>query len=159
MVHNGIEYGMMASPAEGLNILNNADAGTANTRGDGETAPMEQRQFYQFDIDTTAVTEVWRRGSVAESWLPDLTAAAPVNSPDLDQYAGRVSDFSEGRWASIASIEEGVPAPVLTTAPYSRFGSRGLDDFADKASSAMRTGFGGHEEKPTAAANHHEPRS
>jgi 6-phosphogluconate dehydrogenase len=150
MVHNGIEYGMMASLAEGLNILRNADAGTASSsaRGDAETAPMEQPQFYQFDIDTTAVTEVWRRGSVIESWLLDLTAAALVTSPDLEEYAGRVSDSGEGRWTSIAGIEEGVPAPVLTTALYSRFGSRGLDDFADKALSAMRKGFGGHDEKP-----------
>jgi 6-phosphogluconate dehydrogenase len=149
MVHNGIEYGMMASLAEGLNILRNADAGTTSTtaHGDAETAPMEQPQFYQFDIDTTAVTEVWRRGSVIESWLLDLTAAALVHSPDLDEYAGRVSDSGEGRWTSVAAIEEGVPAPVLTTALYSRFGSRGLDDFADKALSAMRKGFGGHEEK------------
>jgi 6-phosphogluconate dehydrogenase len=149
MVHNGIEYGMMASLAEGLNILRNADAGTTSTtaHGDAETAPMEQPQFYQFDIDTTAVTEVWRRGSVIESWLLDLTAAALVHSPDLDEYAGKVSDSGEGRWTSIAAIEEGVPAPVLTTALYSRFASRGLDDFADKALSAMRKGFGGHDEK------------
>jgi 6-phosphogluconate dehydrogenase len=156
MVHNGIEYGMMASLAEGLNILRNADAGTASTHGDAETAPMEQPQFYQFDIDTTAVTEVWRRGSVIESWLLDLTAAALVKSPDLEEYAGRVSDSGEGRWTSIAAIDEGVPAPVLTTALYSRFASRGLDDFADKALSAMRMGFGGHEEKQTAAIPQHE---
>lgn len=149
MVHNGIEYGMMAALAEGLNILRNADAGTdsSTAHGDAETAPMEQPQFYQFDIDTTAVAEVWRRGSVIESWLLDLTAAALVHSPDLDEYTGRVSDSGEGRWTSIAAIEEGVPAPVLTTALYSRFGSRGLDDFADKALSAMRKGFGGHDEK------------
>jgi 6-phosphogluconate dehydrogenase len=149
MVHNGIEYGMMASLAEGLNILRNANAGTTTTTssGDAETAPMEQPQFYQFDIDTTAVTEVWRRGSVIESWLLDLTAAALLHSPDLDEYTGRVSDSGEGRWTSVAAIEEGVPAPVLTTALYSRFGSRGLDNFADKALSAMRKGFGGHDEK------------
>jgi len=150
MVHNGIEYGMMASLAEGLNILRNADAGSRSStaRGDAETAPMEQPQYYQFDIDTTAVAEVWRRGSVIESWLLDLTAAALVQSPDLHEYAGRVSDSGEGRWTSIAAIEEGVPAPVLTAALYSRFSSRGLDDFADKALSAMRKGFGGHDEKP-----------
>jgi 6-phosphogluconate dehydrogenase len=150
MVHNGIEYGMMASLAEGLNILHNANIGATSTtaRGDAETAPMEQPQFYQFDIDTTAVTEVWRRGSVIESWLLDLTAAALLHSPTLDEYAGRVSDSGEGRWTSIAAIEEGVPAPVLTTALYSRLASRGLDDFADKALSAMRKGFGGHDEKP-----------
>ena len=146
MVHNGIEYGMMASLAEGLNVLRNANAGTANSTADAETTPMEQPQFYQFDIDTTAVTEVWRRGSVIESWLLDLTAAALYNSPDLAEYAGKVSDSGEGRWTSIAAIEEGVPTPVLTTALYSRFASRGLDDFADKALSAMRKGFGGHDE-------------
>ncbi len=150
MVHNGIEYGMMAALAEGLNILRNADAGTASatTHGDAETAPMEQPQFYQFDIDTTAVAEVWRRGSVIESWLLDLTAAALLRSPDPDKYAGSVSGSGEGRGTSIAAIEEGVPAPVLSTALYTRFDSRGLDDFADKALSAMRQGFGGHKEKP-----------
>jgi 6-phosphogluconate dehydrogenase len=108
---------------------------------------MEQPEFYQFDIDTTAVAEVWRRGSVIESWLLDLTATALVASPDLAEFTGRVSDSGEGRWTSIAAIEEGVPAPMLTTALYSRFSSRGLDDFADKALSAMRKGFGGHDEK------------
>ncbi len=147
MVHNGIEYGMMASLAEGLNILRNAGAGKRAAEADAETAPMEQPEFYQFDIDTTAVAEVWRRGSVIESWLLDLTAAALFGSPDLTEYAGRVSDSGEGRWTSIAAIDEGVPAPVLTGSLYSRFGSRGLDDFADKALSAMRKGFGGHDEK------------
>jgi len=147
MVHNGIEYGMMASLAEGLNILHKANAGKTSTEGDAETAPMEQPEFYQFDIDTTAVAEVWRRGSVIESWLLDLTAAALVDSPDLAEFAGRVSDSGEGRWTSIAAIDEGVPAPVLTSALYSRFSSRGLDEFADKALSAMRKGFGGHDEK------------
>jgi len=147
MVHNGIEYGMMASLAEGLNILRNANAGKRSSAADAETAPMEQPEFYQFDIDTTAVAEVWRRGSVIESWLLDLTAAALVDSPDLEGFAGRVSDSGEGRWTSIAAIEEGVPAPVLTSSLYSRFASRGLDDFADKVLSAMRKGFGGHDEK------------
>jgi 6-phosphogluconate dehydrogenase len=147
MVHNGIEYGMMASLAEGLNILRNADAGTRDAKSDAETAPMEQPEFYQYDIDTTSVAEVWRRGSVIGSWLLDLTAAALVGSPDLEEFAGRVSDSGEGRWTSIAAIDEGVPAPVLTTALYSRFASRGLDDFADKVLSAMRKGFGGHDEK------------
>jgi len=147
MIHNGIEYGMMAALAEGLNILHNADAGRTSAEADAETAPMEEPEFYRFDIDTTAVTEVWRRGSVIESWLLDLTAAALVDSPDLAQFAGRVSDSGEGRWTSIAAIDEGVPAPVLTTALYSRFASRGLDDFADKVLSAMRKGFGGHDEK------------
>jgi len=147
MVHNGIEYGMMASLAEGLNILRNADAGARTAEADAETAPMEDPEFYQFHIDTAAVAEVWRRGSVIESWLLDLTAAALVRSPDLEDFAGRVSDSGEGRWTSIAAIDEGVPAPVLTAALYSRFASRGLDDFADKALSAMRKGFGGHDEK------------
>ncbi|MHB1963100.1 MAG: phosphogluconate dehydrogenase (NAD(+)-dependent, decarboxylating) [Acidimicrobiales bacterium] len=147
MVHNGIEYGMMAAFAEGLNVLHNADAGKKSTESDAETAPMESPEFYQYDIDTTAVTEVWRRGSVVESWLLDLTATALYDSPDLAEYAGRVSDSGEGRWTSIAAIDEGVPAPVLTTALYSRFASRGLDDFADKVLSAMRKGFGGHDEK------------
>jgi 6-phosphogluconate dehydrogenase len=147
MVHNGIEYGMMASLAEGLNILHNADAGTRAVESDAETAPMEEPEFYSFDIDTTAVAEVWRRGSVVGSWLLDLTAAALLQSPDLGDFAGRVSDSGEGRWTSIAAIDVGVPAPVLTSALYSRFASRGLDDFADKALSAMRKGFGGHDEK------------
>jgi 6-phosphogluconate dehydrogenase len=147
MVHNGIEYGMMASLAEGLNILHNADAGTRAVEADAETAPMEEPEFYSFDIDTASVAEVWRRGSVVGSWLLDLTAAALLHSPDLGDFTGRVSDSGEGRWTSIAAIDVGVPAPVLTSALYSRFASRGLDDFADKALSAMRKGFGGHDEK------------
>jgi 6-phosphogluconate dehydrogenase len=147
MVHNGIEYGMMASIAEGLNILHNADAGTRVVEGDAETAPMEDPEFYQFDIDTSAVAEVWRRGSVIGSWLLDLTASALAASPDLEEFAGRVSDSGEGRWTSIAAIDEGVPAPVLTSALYSRFASRNLDEFANKTLSAMRKGFGGHDEK------------
>ncbi|MBW4077711.1 MAG: decarboxylating 6-phosphogluconate dehydrogenase [Acidobacteria bacterium] len=147
MVHNGIEYGMMAAFAEGLNVLHNANAGQRHDDADAETAPMEQPEYYQFDIDTTAVAEVWRRGSVIESWLLDLTATALFDAPDLAEYAGRVSDSGEGRWTSIAAIDEGVPVPVLTTALYSRFASRGLDDFADKVLSAMRKGFGGHDEK------------
>jgi 6-phosphogluconate dehydrogenase len=149
MVHNGIEYGMMASFAEGLNILHNADAGTRTAEADAETAPLEEPEYYQFDIDTTAVAEVWRRGSVVGSWLLDLTAAALHDSPDLAEFAGRVSDSGEGRWTSIAAIDEGVPSPVLTSALYSRFASRDLDDFANKVLSAMRKGFGGHEEKPS----------
>jgi 6-phosphogluconate dehydrogenase len=147
MVHNGIEYGMMAAFAEGLNVLHNANAGQHSTDENAETAPMEQREFYQFDIDTTAVAEVWRRGSVIQSWLLDLTATALFDTPDLTEYAGRVSDSGEGRWTSIAAIDEGVPVPVLTAALYSRFASRDLDDFADKVLSAMRKGFGGHDEK------------
>ena len=147
MVHNGIEYGMMAAYAEGLNILRNANAGKRHAAADAETAPMENPEFYQFDIDTTAVAEVWRRGSVIESWLLDLTAAALFQSPDLEEFAGRVSDSGEGRWTSIAAVDEGVPASVLTNALYSRFASRGLDNFADKVLSAMRKGFGDHDER------------
>ena len=147
MVHNGVEYGMMASFAEGLNILHNANAGKRSTESDAETAPMEEPEYYQYDIDTTEVAEVWRRGSVIESWLLDLTAAALVESPDLEEFAGRVSDSGEGRWTSIAAIDEGVPAPVLTASLYSRFASRDADDFANKVLSAMRKGFGGHDEK------------
>ncbi|MHA6761305.1 phosphogluconate dehydrogenase (NAD(+)-dependent, decarboxylating) [Streptacidiphilus sp. PAMC 29251] len=149
MVHNGIEYGMMASLAEGLNILQHADAGELAVQGDAETAPMEQPEFYRFDIDTAAVSEVWRRGSVIESWLLDLTASALFQSPDLKEFTGRVSDSGEGRWTSIAAIDEGVPAPVLTAALYSRFASQHSDEFADKTLSAMRKGFGGHDEKKT----------
>jgi 6-phosphogluconate dehydrogenase len=147
MVHNGIEYGMMASFAEGLNILHNANVGKTKAQGDAETAPLEEPEFYQYDIDTTAVTEVWRRGSVVASWLLDLTAEALFASPELKEFAGRVSDSGEGRWTSIAAIDEGVPAPVLTASLYSRFASRGLDEFSNKVLSAMRKGFGGHDEK------------
>ena len=147
MVHNGIEYGIMAAYAEGLNILRNANAGEAEREADAETAPLEHPEYYRYDLDLPEVAEVWRRGSVVGSWLLDLTAAALRDSPDLSDYAGRVSDSGEGRWTSIAAIDVGVPAPVLTTALYSRFASRGLDDFADKALSAMRKQFGGHAEK------------
>ncbi|MCW2953921.1 MAG: 6-phosphogluconate dehydrogenase, decarboxylating [Conexibacter sp.] len=147
MVHNGIEYGMMASYAEGLNILKNANIGTREHETDAETAPLENPEAYRYDLDLPAVAEVWRRGSVIASWLLDLTAQALAASPDLDAYAGRVSDSGEGRWTAIAAIEEGVPAPVLSTALYSRFASRDLDEFANKALSAMRAGFGGHIEK------------
>jgi 6-phosphogluconate dehydrogenase len=147
MVHNGIEYGVMAAYAEGLNILKNANAGKAQREQDAETAPLEQPEYYQYDLDLPEVAEVWRRGSVIGSWLLDLTAAAMQESPDLGDFAGRVSDSGEGRWTSIAAIDEGVPAPVLTTALYERFSSRGLDDFADKVLSAMRKQFGGHDEK------------
>jgi 6-phosphogluconate dehydrogenase len=147
MVHNGIEYGVMAAYAEGLNILRNANAGSGSRDLDAETAPLEHPEYYRYEIDVAEVAEVWRRGSVIGSWLLDLTAAALHGSPDLGEYAGRVSDSGEGRWTSIAAIEEGVPAPVLTTALYERFSSRGLDDFADKVLSAMREQFGGHKEK------------
>jgi 6-phosphogluconate dehydrogenase len=149
MVHNGIEYGVMAAYAEGLNVLNNANAGKVQREADAETAPMEQPEYYQYDLDLPEVAEVWRRGSVIGSWLLDLTAAAMQESADLSDFAGRVSDSGEGRWTSIAAIDEGVPAPVLTTALYERFSSRGLDDFADKVLSAMRKQFGGHDEKPS----------
>ncbi len=147
MVHNGIEYGVMAAYAEGLNILRNADAGKVERTADAETAPLEQPEYYQYDIDIPEVAEVWRRGSVIGSWLLDLTAAALQESHDLADFEGRVSDSGEGRWTSIAAIDEGVPAPVLSNALYSRFASRGLDDFADKVLSAMRKQFGGHDEK------------
>jgi 6-phosphogluconate dehydrogenase len=148
MVHNGIEYGMMASLAEGLNILRNADIGKHVQQGDAETAPMSNPECYQYDFDIPDVAEVWRRGSVIGSWLLDLTAIALHESPDLKEFSGRVSDSGEGRWTAIAAIEEGVPAPVLTTALQSRFASRRLDDFANQALSAMRKQFGGHAEKP-----------
>jgi 6-phosphogluconate dehydrogenase len=147
MVHNGIEYGLMAAFAEGLNIIKNADAGLRKREMDAETAPLENPQYYQYEIDTTEVAEVWRRGSVVGAWLLDLTAQALYESPQLEEFAGRVSDSGEGRWTSVAAIDEGIPAPVLTTALYSRFASRGLDDFADKLLSAMRKEFGGHDEK------------
>jgi len=147
MVHNGIEYGIMAAYAEGLNVLRNADVGKRQQEVDAETAPLEHPEYYRYDIDIPEVAEVWRRGSVIGSWLLDLTAQAFQESPELSEYEGRVSDSGEGRWTSIAAIEEGVPAPVLSMALYSRFASRGLDDFADKVLSAMRKGFGGHAEK------------
>ena len=147
MVHNGIEYGIMAAYAEGLNILRNANAGMRRQESDAETAPLEDPEYYQYEIDTTEVAEVWRRGSVIGSWLLDLTASALWQSPGLDDFSGRVSDSGEGRWTSIAAVETGVPAPVLTASLYSRFSSRGLDDFANRALSAMRKEFGGHEER------------
>jgi 6-phosphogluconate dehydrogenase len=147
MVHNGIEYGMMAAYAEGLNILKNADEGSRPRDKDAETAPLDHPEFYSYNIDIPAVTEVWRRGSVVASWLLDLTATALHESPDLEDFGGRVSDSGEGRWTAIAAIEEGVPAPVLTAALYSRFSSRGNALYGDKALSAMRKQFGGHAEK------------
>jgi 6-phosphogluconate dehydrogenase len=149
MVHNGIEYALMASYAEGLNILAHANAGNAMREQDAETAPLEDPDRYRFDVDVAGVAEVWRRGSVVGSWLLDLTAAALHRSPTLDGFSGRVSDSGEGRWTSVAAIEEGVPTPVLTSALYARFGSRGLDVYANKVLSAMRSEFGGHAEKPS----------
>jgi 6-phosphogluconate dehydrogenase len=148
MVHNGIEYGMMAAIAEGLNILRKANIGKNVDPDDPETAALESPEFYRFDIDTTAVAEVWRRGSVVGSWLLDLTAQALCQSPDLTDFPGHgVSDSGEGRWTSIAAIDEGVSAPVLTEALFSRFASRDRGDFADAVLRAMRKGFGGHLEK------------
>ncbi len=149
MVHNGIEYGVMAAYAEGLNVLKNADAGKVSREADAETAPLDHPEYYQYDLDLPEVAEVWRRGSVIGSWLLDLTAAAMQESPDLDDFSGRVSDSGEGRWTAIAAIDEGVPTPVLTTALHERFYSRGLGDFGDKVLSAMRKQFGGHDEKPS----------
>jgi 6-phosphogluconate dehydrogenase len=147
MVHNGIEYGLMAAYAEGLNILRHAGAGLASREVDAETSPLRDPKMYQYELDLPAVTELWRRGSVVASWLLDLTAQALAGNPDLSNFAGRVSDSGEGRWTSIAAIEVSAPAPVLTTALYSRFTSRGESDYADKVLSAMRFGFGGHLEK------------
>jgi 6-phosphogluconate dehydrogenase len=147
MVHNGIEYGVMAAYAEGLNILKHADVGTQTHEVDAETTPLRDPKYYQYDIDTTAVSEVWRRGSVIASWLLDLTAASFVEDPQLASFHGRVSDSGEGRWTSLAAIDEGVPSHVLTAALYERFSSRGEADFGDRVLSAMRKQFGGHDEK------------
>ena len=147
MVHNGIEYGLMAAYAEGLNILRKANVGKEDRPADAETAPLTSPEAYQYDIDTTEVAEVWRRGSVIGSWLLDLTASALARDPDVAAFSGRVSDSGEGRWTVIAAVEAGVPAHVLTAALYERFSSRGEADFADKILSAMRKEFGGHVEK------------
>jgi 6-phosphogluconate dehydrogenase len=138
----------MAAYAEGLNILKNANAGKVEREQDAETAPLDHPEYYQYDMDIPEIAEVWRRGSVISSWLLDLTAIALQESAELSEFSGRVSDSGEGRWTSIAAIEEGVPAGVLTTALYERFASRDLDDFANKVLSAMRSQFGGHAEKP-----------
>jgi 6-phosphogluconate dehydrogenase len=148
MVHNGIEYGMMASYAEGLNILKHANVGKAKQTTDAETTPLRHPDLYRYDIDIAQVTEVWRRGSVISSWLLDLAAAALRKSPDLADFAGRVSDSGEGRWTLQAAIDESVPAPVISAALFARFGSRGGADYADRLLSALRFGFGGHLEKP-----------
>jgi 6-phosphogluconate dehydrogenase len=151
MVHNGIEYGLMAAYAEGMGILRAANIGKAEkVEGDAETTPLRDPEHYQYDIDLGEVAEVWRRGSVIASWLLDLTASALLKDPHLENFAGRVSDSGEGRWTIKAAIDEGVPAPVLTTALYSRFSSRGLADFEDKMLSALRYEFGGHVEVPKA---------
>lgn len=148
MVHNGIEYGLMAAYAEGFNILHNANAGKVKHAADAETAPLREPQNYQYDIDTAAVAELWRRGSVVGSWLLDLTALALKGDANLTNFAGRVADSGEGRWTLQAAIDEGVPAPVLSAALFDRFSSRGNADYADKLLSAMRLQFGGHVEKP-----------
>ncbi|MBT8467344.1 MAG: decarboxylating 6-phosphogluconate dehydrogenase, partial [Deltaproteobacteria bacterium] len=148
MVHNGIEYGMMAAMAEGLNVLKHAGVGLGDSAVDAETAPLRRPEHYRYELDIPGVTELWRRGSVVASWLLDLTAGAFVENPNMDGFAGRVSDSGEGRWTVLSAIEEGVPAPVLTAALFSRFSSRGRDEFANRVLSAMRQQFGGHEEKP-----------
>ena len=147
MVHNGIEYGMMASYAEGLNILRHANVGKQKSTVDAETTPLRDPEHYAYDLNLADVTEVWRRGSVIASWLLDLAATSLLASPDLAKFAGRVSDSGEGRWTIKAAIDESVPVPVLSAALYERFSSRGEDDFADKLLSALRFQFGGHEEK------------
>ncbi|NYT61055.1 decarboxylating 6-phosphogluconate dehydrogenase [Alcaligenaceae bacterium] len=148
MVHNGIEYGIMAAYAEGMNILHNADIGQHKRATDAETTPLRHPEHYQYDFDLPEITELWRRGSVIGSWLLDLTAAALQGDPGLDDYTGHVSDSGEGRWALAAAIDQGVPTPVLSAALFSRFESRGNADYANRVLSAMRKQFGGHIEKP-----------
>jgi len=147
MVHNGIEYGIMAAIAEGLNIIKNANVGNRQAEVDAETTPLRHPELYQYEFNLPDVAEVWRRGSVIGAWLLDLTASALHKNPDLAKFAGRVSDSGEGRWTLQAAIDEGVPSPVISSALFTRFSSRGMDDFADKLLSAMRFEFGGHEEK------------
>jgi 6-phosphogluconate dehydrogenase len=148
MVHNGIEYGLMAAYAEGLGILRDANVGKQQRAIDAETTPLRNPEHYQYDLNLPDIAEVWRRGSVIASWLLDLTAAGLVKDPTLSQFAGRVSDSGEGRWTIKAAIDEAVPAPVLSAALYQRFTSRGEADYQDRLLSAMRYGFGGHLEKP-----------
>jgi 6-phosphogluconate dehydrogenase len=152
MVHNGIEYGLMAAYAEGLGILHQANAGKRQAVADAETTPLRHPEYYQYELNLRDIAEVWRRGSVIASWLLDLTAAALTDDPALSKFAGRVSDSGEGRWTINAAVDEGVPAPVLSAALYQRFSSRGQSDYADKLLSALRYQFGGHMEKP---AEHH----
>ena len=149
MVHNGIEYGIMAAYAEGLGVLKSANIGREQGQADAETTPLRDPEHYQYNLNLAAVAEVWRRGSVIASWLLDLTASALIADPQLTKFAGRVSDSGEGRWTIKAAIDEGVPVPVLTTALYERFASRGEADYQDRLLSAMRFGFGGHLEKST----------
>jgi 6-phosphogluconate dehydrogenase len=147
MVHNGIEYGLMAAYAEGLNVLHKADVGTQEHEVSAESTPLRDPRYYQYDIDIPAVAELWRRGSVVASWLLDLTAHALSKSPTLETFSGRVSDSGEGRWTILAAIDEGVPVPVLSSALYERFESRGEAAFANQLLSAMRSEFGGHAEQ------------
>jgi 6-phosphogluconate dehydrogenase len=147
MVHNGIEYGIMAAYAEGLNILHHANIGKQQWDADAETTPLRHPELYSFDLNLVDIVEVWRRGSVIASWLLDLAAIALLESPSLARFGGRVSDSGEGRWTAMAAIDEGVPAPVLSAALYERFSSRGQADFANKVLSALRYEFGGHQEK------------
>ena len=147
MVHNGIEYGLMAAYAEGLNVLKHANVGREGREADAETTPLRNPEHYRYDFRLPDVAEVWRRGSVIASWLLDLTAIALLKSPELSNFSGRVSDSGEGRWTILAAIDEGTPAPVLTASLYERFESRGEADFANKLLSAMRFEFGGHVEK------------
>ncbi len=151
MVHNGVEYGMMAAIAEGLSIIKHADAGLHTQEVDAETTPLRDPQYYQYEIDIPEVAEVWRRGSVIGSWLMDLTAGALARSPELDEFTGRVSDSGEGRWTVLAAVEEGVPAETITSALFARFESRDLGQFTGKVMSAMRSEFGGHDEKPASS--------
>jgi 6-phosphogluconate dehydrogenase len=148
MVHNGIEYGLMAAYAEGLNVLRHANAGNEQREDDAETAPLRDPDYYRYDIDTAAVAEVWRRGSVVSSWLLDLAASALAADPDLSSFGGRVADSGEGRWTLLAAVDEGVPVHVLSAALFDRFESRGEAEFANRVLSALRKEFGGHAEKP-----------
>jgi 6-phosphogluconate dehydrogenase len=148
MVHNGIEYGLMAAYAEGFNILRHANVGKAGREADAETTPLRSPEHYRYDMNLADIAEVWRRGSVVASWLLDLTAISLLESPELEGFSGRVSDSGEGRWTILAAIDQGTPAEVLTAALYARFSSRGEADFQNKLLSAMRFQFGGHHEKP-----------
>ena len=154
MVHNGIEYGLMAAYAEGFNIIKQADVGKQSRAADAETTPLRHPEHYQYEISLPDVAEVWRRGSVISSWLLDITASALLQDPELTEFTGRVSDSGEGRWAVTAAIDEAVPAPVISAALYARFSSRGEDDYADKLLSAMRYTFGGHQEKSGGEGGH-----
>jgi 6-phosphogluconate dehydrogenase len=149
MVHNGIEYGLMAAYAEGFNILRHANMGKDQVATDAETTPLREPEAYRYDFDLGKIAELWRRGSVVSSWLLDLTAAALARDPDLAGFGGRVSDSGEGRWTVLAAVEEGVPVHVISAALFDRFGSRGNAEFANKVQSAMRHAFGGHHEKPS----------